>query len=102
MEGKDIDHYLVSNVQFERHPQATARYDENTYYEYIEHISKNNLDTCRFKDIHAKNKVVKAFAESPKCVVKILDCYFSKLPPDSKALYLRPSSHDVIKYPDNA
>ena len=65
-------------------------YTEDTHYEYTEFISKNNLH--KFKDIHAKNKVVKAFAtvDSNRCIVKILDKYLSLLPPKPKAFYLRP------------
>ena len=76
--------------QVRRHPPDISLYDENTYYEYVESIAKNNQH--RFKDIHGKNKVVKAFAipESNKCVVKILDFYLSKLPGGPKSFYLRP------------
>ena len=47
--------------QVRRHPPDISLYDENTYYEYVEFIAKNNQH--RFKDMHGKNiKVVKAFA----------------------------------------
>ena len=76
--------------QVRRHPPDISLYDENTSYEYVEFIAKNNQH--RFKDIHGKNKVVKAFAipGSNKYVVKILDFYLSKLPGGPKSFYLRP------------
>lgn len=76
--------------QFTRHPPSTTIYDASTYYQYVEYIAKNNQH--RFKDIHGKTKVVKSYAipGSKSCLVKILDFYFSKLPPDPKAFYLRP------------
>ena len=56
-------------------------------YEYTEFISKNNQHG--FKDIHAENKTVKAYAvvESDKCLVKILDWYIIKVPQEPKAFY---------------
>ena len=71
-------------------PAEIVKYDEQTYYEYVEFIAKNNQH--RFKDIRGKNKSVKAFAVpgSKKCPVKILDYYLSKLPANPKAFYLRP------------
>ena len=77
-------------AQFKRFPVETEKYDEQTCYEYVEFIAKNNQH--RLKDIHGKNKRVKAYATpgSKKCVVKILDFYLSKLPSESKAFYLRP------------
>ncbi len=88
----------MSVKQFHRHPEDTELYTESTYYEYSEFISKNNQH--RFKDIHAKNKVVKAYSNtsSTKCIVKNLDAYFSRIPPNSKAFYLRPSTHDPVKH----
>ena len=86
--------------QFKRRPEDTEIYDEETYYEYFEYISKNNQH--RFKDGHAKNKVVKAYANtgSSRCIVKILDAYLGKLPSDPKAFYLRPSSHNPTEHPE--
>lgn len=71
-------------------------YNEDMYYEYTEFISKNNLH--RFKDIYSKNKIVKAFAavDSNRCPVKFLDIYFSLLPPEPIAFYLR-ALNDVPK-----
>ena len=76
--------------QFKRNPPVISKYDDNTYYQYCELISKNNQH--RFKDIHLKNKTVKlhALVGSNRCFVKMLDCYFGKLPPDPKVFYLRP------------
>ena len=93
------EHRELSPAQFQRHPEDPEIYTENTYYEYSEYISKNNQH--RFKDIHAKNKVVKAYAipSSSKCIVKILDMYFSRLPSQPKAFYLRPFTQ-VPKCPE--
>ena len=79
--------------QFKRSPADPKVYDDNTYYEYVELISKNNQH--RFKNIHSKNKTVKVHAMigCVKCFVKILDFYFTKLPPDPKAFYLRPHTN---------
>ena len=76
--------------QLKRCPEERAKYDEHTYYEYVEFIAKNNQH--RFKDIHTQSKSVKAFAVpgSKKCPVKILDYYLTKLPASPKAFCLRP------------
>ena len=76
--------------QFHRFPADLVVYNKNVYYEYVEFISKNNQH--RFRNIHSKNKVVKAYAVpgSKKCLVKIIDFYLAKLPNDAKAFYLRP------------
>ena len=78
------EHRDLSPEQFQRHPEDSKIYTENTYYEYSEYISKNNQH--RFKDVHAKNKVVKAYAitSSSRCIVKILDTYFARLPSQPK------------------
>ena len=80
----------LSFKQFPRVPKDTGVYNEDTYFEYTEFISKNYQH--RFIDIHAKNKTVKAYAvgESDKCLVKILDWYISKVPQKPKAFYLCP------------
>jgi hypothetical protein len=94
------EHRNLSINQFQRHPQDMEIYNQDTFYEYSEYISKNNQH--RFKDIHTKNKVVKGYAniDSTKCIVKILDKYFSSIPSNPKAFYLRPSNHDIIKHPE--
>ena len=80
----------LSVEQIKRFPLDKGVYNDCTYYEYVEFISKNNQH--RFRDIHGKNKTVKAYAvpRSNKCVVKILDFYLTKLPSVAKAFYLRP------------
>ena len=80
----------LSINQFVRSSTDISQYDANTYYDYTEFISKNNLH--RFRDIHSKNKVVRIYAvtDSGKCLVHLLDYYFNKLPYDPKAFYLRP------------
>ena len=84
------EHHDLRVDQLERHSPDTGVYNENTFYKYTEFISKNNQH--RFKDIHGNTKVVKVHAilGSENCFVKILDFYFSKLPPEPKAFYLRP------------
>ena len=61
-------------------------YTGDVYYEYTELISKNNQH--RFKDINTKNKCV-LVSGSEKCVVRLLDFYFSKFPENPPAFYLR-------------
>ena len=76
--------------QLIRHLSDLDSYDDSTYYQYVELISKNNQH-C-FKDIHMKNKTTKVYAMvgSTKCMVKMLDFYISKLPQDPKSYQLRP------------
>ena len=83
------EQYDLVPSQFTRVPQDIGIYDASVYYEYREYISKNNQH--RFKDINAKNKIVKAFALPgySRCVVKLLDKYFSLLPSDAPYLYMR-------------
>ena len=83
--------------QFTRFPSDIEHYSEDVYYEFREYISKNNQH--RFKDVHASNKTVRAYAvvDSPKCLVKILDSYIAKLPPDPRAFYLR----QLVKCPQD-
>ena len=50
----------LSFKQFACIPKDTGVYNEDTYFEYTEFISKNNQHG--FKDIHAENKTVKAYA----------------------------------------
>jgi hypothetical protein len=80
----------LSWKNFRRFPDDCSVYNGDTYYEYIEFVSKNNQH--RFRDIHLRNKCVKAYANcgSEKCVVKILDFYKTKIPADTKAFYIRP------------
>ena len=85
------EHHDLKVHQFRRHPEVdTKKYDDSTYYEYVELISKNNQH--RFKDIHMKNKTVKVYAivGSDRCYVKMLDFYLSKLTEEPKSFYLRP------------
>ena len=84
------EHRDLSFEQLRRYPDDFDVYDEETYYEYFEFISKNNQH--RFKDINSQNKVVKAYANvaSRKCLVRILDLYRQKVPSQPKAFYLRP------------
>ena len=70
-------------------PSDTSVYSDEVYYEYRV-ILKNNK--YRFKDINATNKCVKVYARPgcDRCVVRLLDFYVSKLPPDPPGFYLRP------------
>lgn len=92
----------LKKEQFTRYPPSTTIYDANTYYRHVEYIAKNNQH--RFKDIHGKTKAVKCYAipGSQSCLVKMLDFYFSKLPQDPVAFYLRPrpkvSERSVMVY----
>ena len=74
----------MSIKQFRRFPADSSVYHSGCYYEYNELISKNNQHL--FKDIHAKNKSIKvhAMCDSEKCLVRILDFYFSKLPVETQ------------------
>ena len=85
-----LEQQILSFEQFTRYPSHVSQYDQNTYYEYTEFISKNNQ--YRFNDVHSKNKTVKVYAMvgSKNCIVRILDFYLKKLPLEPKALYLRP------------
>ena len=89
LRGVEEQHSLQPE-QFKRFPYNVSVYSEDTYYEYIEFISKNNMH--RFKDIDAANKCVRVYAnpDSEDCLVRILDCYLQKLPEDPPAFYLRP------------
>ena len=79
------EHRDLSFEQLRHYPDDFDVYDEETYYEYFEFISKNNQH--RFKDINSQNKVVKAYANaaSRKCLVRILDLYRQKVPSQPKA-----------------
>lgn len=76
--------------QFSHFPPDTSVYDWSVYYEYTEFISKNNQH--QFKDINMQNKVCWAYAQvdSEHCIVKLLDAYFTKLPPSVLYFYMRP------------
>ena len=81
------EHRDLSLDQFRRHPDDVS-YDEQTYYEYTEHGSKNYQG--KFGDMD--NKICRAYAQpsSPRCPVRILDLYFSKLPSGAEAFYMQP------------
>ena len=80
----------LSWQNFKRVPADVEVYDSESYYECVEFVSKNNQH--RFRDIHVKNKTVKAYANcsSDKCLVRIVNFFRSKTPSDPKAFYLRP------------
>ncbi|XP_011407854.1 PREDICTED: glutamine-rich protein 1-like [Amphimedon queenslandica] len=84
------EHRNLKIEQIERFPSDQSLYSSDTYYEYMEYISKNNIH--RFKDINTTNKCVRAYAkpDNERCLVRLLDFYLSKLPPDPPAFYLRP------------
>ena len=84
------EQYELSPSQLIRYPPDMTVYNEEVYYQYTEFISKNNQH--RFKDTNISNKQVRsyAFPGNNRCLVKLLDCYLSKLPPNSSYLYMRP------------
>lgn len=84
------EQYELSPSQLTRHPPHMTVYNEEVYYQYTEFISKNNQH--RFKDTNTSNKQVRsyAFPGNSRCLVKLLDSYLSKLPPNSSHLYMRP------------
>ncbi len=84
------EHHDLQVNQIKRVPSDISVYSDDVYYEYQEFISKNNQH--RFKDINATNKSVRVYARqsSHRCIIRLLDLYISKLPPDTSAFYLRP------------
>ena len=68
----------LSWQNFKCFPDNASVYNENTYYEYTEFISKNNLH--RFRDIHVRNKCVKAYDSSERLLQD----------KDTKVFYIRP------------
>ncbi len=76
--------------QMKRVPDDQSFYSKDTYYEYTEFISKNNMH--RFKDINNTNKCVRAYADpdAEDCLVRLLDFYIKKLPENPPGFYLRP------------
>ena len=96
------EHHSLQPQQFKRYPTDMSLYSVDTYYEYTEFISKNNMH--RFKDINATNKCVRAYGSpgSERCVVRLLDLYLSKLPMNPPGFYLRPlgllmiQSHGIV------
>ena len=72
------EHRDLKVDQFRRVP-SDGSYSKESFYEYVEHGSKNHQG--KFAEIDS-NKVSRAFAQpgSGRCPVKILDLYLSKLP----------------------
>ena len=92
------EQYNMTPNQLVRVPKNKMLYNEQVYYKYVEHISKNNQH--RFKDINSKNKEVKVYTlvGNARCLVKLLDQYLEKLPSDAPFLYMRP----LKKVPDDS
>ena len=84
------EQYELSPSQLIRYPPDMTVFNEEVHYKYTEFISKNNQH--RFKDINTSNKqgYSYAFPGNNRCLVKLLDSYLSKLPPNSSYLYMRP------------
>ena len=84
------EQYDLTITQFVRSQPDTSIYNSDIFYSYTELVSKNNQH--RFKDIDLHNKQVRAYAVpgDPRCLVKLLDLYVSRLPPDAKFLYMHP------------
>ena len=81
--------------QRELRPSQFTRLRDPDHYQYIENGSKNHTGSFGKKDA---NKVVRICADrdaEPRCLVFLLDLYFSKLPADPKSLpafYMKPLS----------
>ena len=84
------EQYDLTIAQFVCSQPDTSIYSLDIFYSYTELVSINNQH--RFKDIDLRNKQVRAYAVpgDPRCLVKLLDIYISRLPPDAKYLYMRP------------
>ena len=74
--------------QFRQVP-SDGSYSKESFYEYVEHGSKNHQR--KFTEIDS-NKVSRAFAQPgfSRCLIRILDLYLSKLPHNSTAFYMQP------------
>ena len=84
------EQYDLTIAQFTRSQPDKSIYNSEVFYHYTELISKNNQH--RFKDIDLHNKQVRVYAVPGdlRCLVKLLDMYINRLPPDAKYLYMRP------------
>ena len=84
------EQYELTPSQLIHYPPDMTVYNEEVYYQYTEFITENNQH--RFNDINISNKQVcsYAFPGNRRCLVKLLDCYLSKLSPNSSYLYMRP------------
>ena len=72
---------ILSPLSWCVYQQMLLYNDDSVYYQYTELISKNNPH--QFKDTNSTNKCVHA------CVLKLLDTYIARLPPNSPVFYLR-------------
>ena len=63
-------------------------YNENVYYQYVEHGSKNYQGRLCDRD---SNKVSRIYAQPgfSHCPVRLIDIYLSKLPSDPKSFYMQ-------------
>ena len=86
----------LSPQQFIRFPPDVSVYNSNVYYQYTEFISKTNQH--RFKDLNSAGKVSRAYAQVDveHCVVKLLDSYLVKLPPESPHFYMRGLENQLV------
>ena len=84
------EQYDMRLRQLIRVPTDSQIYHEQVHYIYVEYISKNNQH--RFKDTNVSNKEVKVYAlpGNFRCMVRLLDKYLQKLPPDAEYVYMRP------------
>ena len=91
------EQYDMRVRQLIRVPTDSQTYHEQVYYKYVEFISKNNQH--RFKDTNASNKEVKVYAipGSSRCMVRLLDKYLERLPPDAEYMYMRPLDKTNLK-----
>ena len=74
------EHHDLKLEQLKHYPPDKIQYSGD---EYTKFISKNNQH--RFKDINSVNKKVKVYGQpdSDQCIIRLLDCYISKLPEGS-------------------
>ena len=84
------EQYDMRVQQLIRVPTDSQIYHEQVYYKYMEFISKNNQHW--FKDTNASNKEVKVYAlpGSSRCMIRLLDKYLERPPPDAEYVYMRP------------
>ena len=82
------EHRNLTVCQLRRFPNDGS-YSSESYYDYVEHGSKNHQG--KFNEMDS-NKVSRAYAQpkTGKCPVRILDLYISKLPSNPKAFYMQP------------
>ena len=72
----------LANKDIQR--QKLMIYNEQVYYKYAEYISKNDQARMLLQNNEIK---VYALVGNPRCLVRLLDQYLERLPPDASFLY---------------